>query len=136
MILLIDDKVIGEVDKVNFHSSLDNRCIVITTRFDDTKLFFEEWLDFYSKQPANVFDEKTLYIYDDINKEIVVIKDAYIKDIFKYHTDWYGKVFKNMYEIHLLYKDYDEKKLRNSSEFYYNIYKSYLRDKKINQIIN
>jgi hypothetical protein len=136
MILLIDDKVIGEVNKVNFHSSLDNRCINLITGFDDTKLFFEEWLDFYSKQPANVFDEKTLYIYDDISKEIVVIKDAYIKDILKSHTDCFGKVFKNMFEIHLFYKDYDEKKLRNDSEFYSNIYKSYLRDKKINQIIN
>lgn len=135
MILIIDKKVIGEINKTSLTSSLGSNYITLVTSCNDSKIFFKEWLDFYSKQPANVFDEKDLYIYDDSNNEVIFVKDAYIKEILNSYTDWFGKLFTNMFEIHLGYTDFEEKKLRSDSEFY-SIYKSYIRDKKISQIID
>ena len=136
MILIIDEKIIGEVNKILLTSTLGDNYVTVVTSCLESKNFFINWLDFYSKQPANVFDEKTLIIYDEVDDNLITIYDSYIKEILKSYTDWFGKKFDNMFEIHVGYKDFEEKKPRGESGFYKNIYKSYLRDKKINQIIN
>lgn len=138
MILIVNNNVVCEIDKVNLVANDKENYVSIVISDDDSKLFFKDWLEFYSKQPANIFDEKELYIYDNDIKEVFLVEDAYISQILKSHTDWFGNKFDNKFEVRLGYTNYEEKKLRSDPEFlkYSNIYKSYIRNKKINQIIN
>jgi len=136
--ILIDDKnglnVIGEISKVNMISETGRSYIKVVTNCENSIRFFKEWMDKYTNDPIDVFDKRTLIFFDQfkvlsIFNSVTIVKTQ--NDCF----DWYGNFIPLSIEIELNYSNFEETITSEKSE-YFQIYKSFIRDKKINQVID
>jgi len=137
MILLCNDgelDVIGEISKVNMISETGRSYIKVITNCENSIQFFKEWMDKYTNDPIDVFDKRTLIFFDQfkvlsIFNSVTIVKTQ--NDCF----DWYGNFIPLSIEIELNYSNFEETITSEKSE-YFQIYKSFIRDKKINQVID
>jgi hypothetical protein len=128
MILFDELNVIGEISKFNMISEKGRSYIKVLTNCENSIHFFKEWIEKYSndKRKITFFDQfKVLSIFNSVT--IVKIKN----DSF----DWYGNFIPLSIEIELDYSNIQESMASEKSE-YFQIYKSFIRDKKINQIVD
>ena len=128
MILFDELYVIGEISKFNMISEKGRSYIKVLTNCENSIHFFKEWIEKYSndKRTITFFDQfKVLSIFNSVT--IVKIKN----DSF----DWYGNFIPLSIEIELDYSNIQESIASEKSE-YFQIYKSFIRDKKINQIVD
>jgi tRNA(Ser,Leu) C12 N-acetylase TAN1 len=128
MILFDELNVIGEISKFNMISEKGRSYIKVLTNCENSIHFFKEWIEKYSndKRTITFFDQfKVLSIFNSVT--IVKIKN----DSF----DWYGNFIPLSIEIELDYSNIQESIASEKSE-YFQIYKSFIRDKKINQIVD
>jgi hypothetical protein len=144
--ILIDDKnglnVIGEISKVNMISEKGRSYIKVVTNCENSIKFFKEWMDKYTNDPIDfdffkkepIFDKRTLIFFDQF-KVLSIFNSVTIVKIQNDCFDWYGNFIPFSMEIELNYKTIEETIASEKSE-YFQIYKSFIRDKKINQIVN
>lgn len=136
--ILIDDKnglnVIGEISKVNMVSETGRSYIKVTTNCENSIRFFKEWMNKYTNDPIDVFDKRTIIIFDQF-KVLSIFNSSTIVKIKNDCFDWYGNFIPLSIEIELNYSNFEETIASEKSE-YFQIYRSFIRDKKINQVID
>jgi len=136
MILLCNDgelDVIGEISKVNMISETGRSYIKVITNCENSIRFFKEWMDKYTNDPIDVFDKRTIMFFDQF-KVLSIFNSATIVKTQNDCFDWYGDFIPLSIEIELNYSNFEETIASEKSE-YFQIYKSFIRDKKINQIV-
>jgi hypothetical protein len=137
MILLCNDgelNVIGEISKVNMISETGRSYINVVTNCENSIRFFKEWMDKYINDPIDVFDKRTIMFFDQF-KILSIFNSVTIVKIKNDCFDWYGNFIPLSIEIELNYSNVEESMASEKSE-YFQIYKSFIRDKKINQIVD
>lgn len=137
MILLCNDgelNVIGEISKVNMISETGRSYINVVTNCEKSIRFFKEWMDKYTNDPIDVFDKRTIMFFDQF-KILSIFNSVTIVKIKNDCFDWYGNFIPLSIEIELNYSNVEESMSSEKSE-YFQIYRSFIRDKKINQIVD
>ena len=136
--ILIDDKnglnVIGEISKVNMISETGRSYIKVVTNCENSIRFFKEWMDKYTNDPIDVFDKRTLIFFDQF-KVLSIFNSSTIVKTQNDCFDWYGSFIPFSIEIELDYSNVQESIASEKSE-YFQMYRSFIRDKKINQVID
>jgi hypothetical protein len=136
--ILIDDKnglnVIGEISKVNMISETGRSYIKVVTNCENSIRFFKEWMDKYTNDPIDVFDKRTIIIFDQF-KVLSIFNSSTIVKTQNDCFDWYGSFIPFSIEIELDYSNVQESIASEKSE-YFQMYRSFIRDKKINQVID
>jgi hypothetical protein len=136
--ILIDDKnglnVIGEISKVNMVSETGRSYIKVVTNCENSIRFFKEWMDKYTNDPIDFFDKRTIIIFDQF-KVLSIFNSSTIVKIQNDCFDWYGNFIPLSIEIELNYSNFEETIASEKSE-YFQMYRSFIRDKKINQVID
>jgi hypothetical protein len=137
MILLCNDgelDVIGEISKVNMISETGRSYIKVITNCENSIQFFKEWMDKYTNDPIDVFDKRTLIFFDQF-KVLSIFNSSTIVKTQNDCFDWYGSFIPFSIEIELDYSNVQESVVSEKSE-YFQMYRAFIRDKKINQVID
>lgn len=137
MILLCNNgelDVIGEISKVNLISETGRSYIKVITNCENSIQFFKEWMDKYTNDPIDVFDKRTIMFFDQF-KVLSIFNSTTIVKTQNDCFDWYGNFIPLSIEIELDYSNVQESVVSEKSE-YFQIYRAFIRDKKINQVID